>query len=514
MQLLELARYRENYRLEAKAARGGLPRSVWESYSAFANSSGGLILLGVEERADGTLVPVGVSDVSRLLDDFWNTVNNEQKVSVNVLLDEDVRVFEEDGVRIVAIEVPRANRRVKPVYLNDNPKRAFRRNHAGDYLCSYEEIQSMMRDAAAETQDARILPDTPMEHLDAATIERYRIRYRQEHEGHVWNSYEDDAFLESIGGAARDERGALHPTAAGLLMFGQDRWIIREFPHYFLDYREETDASLRWVDRFTSQDGDWSGNLFDFYYRAYSSMKQALKVPFKLEGIHRVDDTPAHVALREALANCLVNANYYERRGVVCVRGAESLSIANPGDFRMDIEDARRPGASDPRNETILRMFSMVKVGERAGSGLSKIYAGWADAGYAEPCYEEEFGPDRTVLRLPLAGVETSAEYLTIRSAEADMNLPKIEVSTEKNRQILSVDRRKEVSLSKGRESLERVYSVLVSLGEAKTAQIASEAGLKISRTNELLRRLVDSGRVIAEGSARARTYRIAPRDS
>lgn len=180
----------------------------------------------------------------------------------------------------------------------------------------------------------------------------------------------------------------------------------------------------------------------------------------------------------------------------------------------MDIEDARRPGASDPRNETILRMFSMVKVGERAGSGLSKIYAGWADAGYAEPCYEEEFGPDRTVLRLPLAGVETSAEYLTIRSAEADKNLPKIEVSTEKNRQILSVDRRKEVSLSKGRESLERVYSVLVSLGEAKTAQIASEAGLKISRTNELLRRLVDSGRVIAEGSARARTYRIAPRDS
>ena len=115
---------------------------------------------------------------------------------------------------------------------------------------------------------------------------------------------------------------------------------------------------------------------------------------------------------------------------------------------------------------------------------------------------------------MPLAGVETSAEYLTIRSAEADKNLPKIEVSTEKNRQILSVDRRKEVSLSKGRGSLERVYSVLVSLGEAKTAQIASEAGLKISRTNELLRRLVDSGRVIAEGSARARTYRIAPRDS
>lgn len=351
----------------------------------------------------------------------------------------------------------------------------------------------MMRDAAAETQDARMLPDTPMEHLDATTIERYRIRYRQEHEGHVWNSYEDAAFLESIGAAAQDEKGVLHPTAAGLLMFGQDRWIIREFPHYFLDYREETDASLRWVDRFTSQDGDWSGNLFDFYYRVYSSMKQALKVPFKLEGIHRVDDTPAHVALREALVNCLVNANYYERRGVVCVRGAESLSIANPGDFRMDIEDARRPGASDPRNETILRMFSMVKVGERAGSGLSKIFAGWEASGYSEPCYEEEFGPDRTVLTLPLSRFESTGRI-------DRENRP--EEST--GRFVGHVDRSIE----------ERILEFLGERTSAKSAEVSAEIGLGKSRTNELLRLLVDSGRVVAEGSARARTYRIAPRKS
>ena len=105
MQLPDLARYRENYRLEAKSARGGLPRSVWESYSAFANSAGGLILLGAEERSDGTLAPTGVSDVFRLLDDFWNTINNEQKVSVNVLLDEDVRVLEEDGVKLLPLRV-------------------------------------------------------------------------------------------------------------------------------------------------------------------------------------------------------------------------------------------------------------------------------------------------------------------------------------------------------------------------------------------------------------------------
>lgn len=64
----------------------------------------------------------------------------------------------------------------------------------------------------------------------------------------------------------------------------------------------------------------WSGNLFDFFFRVNRKLAESLKTPFKLDGIFRVDDTPMHKAVREALANCLFNADYHGVRGVVVRR--------------------------------------------------------------------------------------------------------------------------------------------------------------------------------------------------
>ena len=99
----KIEQYRENNRIEAKKALGGLPKSIWETYSAFANTHGGIILLGVEEWADKSLHTVDLPDPDRLIKEFWDIVNNPNKTSVNVLSSKDVFVQEVDGDRIVVI---------------------------------------------------------------------------------------------------------------------------------------------------------------------------------------------------------------------------------------------------------------------------------------------------------------------------------------------------------------------------------------------------------------------------
>lgn len=139
----------ERVTLECKRAKAEVPKSVWQTYSAFANTIGGLILLGVEEHLEEKDIKkrfeiLGVDDADKIQKDFWNTINSD-KVSNCILTDNDVEVMDVDGVKIVAIHVPQAEWHVKPVFLNGNVyKSTFLRNHEGDYHCSEEAINAMI----------------------------------------------------------------------------------------------------------------------------------------------------------------------------------------------------------------------------------------------------------------------------------------------------------------------------------------------------------------------------------
>ena len=146
----KIEQYRENNRIEAKKALGGLPRSVWETYSAFANTLGGVILLGVAEAGDKSLYSVPLFDPQELVDEFWDMVNDPSVVSANLLQPEDVQILRSGRNPIVAIFVPRAGRRQRPVYVGRDPYTGtYYRRGDGDYRCPRHEVEAMLQDRDA-----------------------------------------------------------------------------------------------------------------------------------------------------------------------------------------------------------------------------------------------------------------------------------------------------------------------------------------------------------------------------
>ena len=145
LNLKRISEYMENNRIEAKTALGGFPESVWETYSAFANTMGGYILLGVSETSAHDFNAVGLPDPEKLLAEFYVMVNDPKKASCNILSPKDLFIAETAGGRIAVIHVPRAKAADLPIYIGGDPRNAYIRKGEGDHRMSDEERQKMLR---------------------------------------------------------------------------------------------------------------------------------------------------------------------------------------------------------------------------------------------------------------------------------------------------------------------------------------------------------------------------------
>ena len=392
---------------EFKSAKGGLPKSLWESYVAMANTDGGNIVLGVED--DGFVS--GLSDAAKMQTNFWNTVNNRGHVSINLLTEQCVRVEKIDSKEVLVIAVPRADRRQRPVFLGQNPLTGtFRRNFEGDYHCSEEEVRRMLADQSDMPADSRILKNFGVDDLHQESPEAYRNRFSAVKPQHPWLELDQIGLLTRLGGwrvdRDNDEEGL---TVAGLLMFGKDE-AIRDpaaIPQYHIDYREKLsdDPAVRWTDRLTI-DGTWVGNLYQFYWQVVKRLTVDLKVPFQLQAnLIRKDDTIVHEAVRESLVNAIIHADYRGLGGIVVENYGNRFELSNPGSLLLSHEQLLTGGVSECRNKSLQKMFQTIGGGEQLGSGIDKIWSGWASQHWRTPRISDRTRPDRVKLALPMTSL-------------------------------------------------------------------------------------------------------------
>ena len=198
--VLEELNLNEDHELECKLATGGLPESIWETYSSFANTNGGTILLGIKEHRDSfTVEGLTEKQIIKYQKDFWSTLNDRNKVSKNILLNHHVNPVPVGDKQILRIDVPAADRHDKPVYIGTDPmKGTYKRDYEGDFLCTEEAVRAMFADQRDVSGDIEVIDEMGLDVLNQDTIKGYRIIFEQLHSGHPWNALENDEFLMRI----------------------------------------------------------------------------------------------------------------------------------------------------------------------------------------------------------------------------------------------------------------------------------------------------------------------------
>lgn len=399
----------ENEELEFKGAKGGFPGSFWETYSAFANTNGGVLVLGIKEKhgllkSDNLLA----TDIDKLQKDLWSGLANRNTTNLNLLNNDDVKSLQVGNSYVLIIKVPRASRDQRPVYVGHDPYGGtYRRGYEGDFKCTRSEVQRMFADAdLTRTTDKRILKGYTIDDIDKESLRQYRQLFNISKPDHVWSTLNDLNFLKQLGAYRRDRiSGEEGFTVAGILMFGKTDAITDDecLPNFFPDYRNETsiNGTERWLDRIYP-DGTWEANLFQFYLRTLPRLQSFLPKPFSIKDNQRIDQSPAHVAIREVFVNLCVHPDYKAEGSLTVIFKNGTYLFSNPGTMLVSQEQFFEGGESVCRNPTLQKMFMMLGPAEKAGSGGAKIIEGWRTNNWKTPFLSERTRPDKVELLLSM----------------------------------------------------------------------------------------------------------------
>ncbi len=372
---------------EVKESRAELPKDIVKTISAFANTNGGYIVLGVKDDR-GRFVISGVENPDKIQNDFITLLRGEK---FNIPLSSKGDVHRIDGKIVLVFRIEEMPRPAKPIYYGGDIRNAFVRLGASTQKASKSEVERMLREASEKTSDSMRLEKFGMESLDNEAIEMFRNALKLERPNHPFTTCGKTEMLLGLQAIDEIKKNKYCLTAAGLLLFGKELKILNQFPSYFIDFmvipaKQGQDVQTRWVERYSSEQ-----SIIQTYVQIYDRLRKRIPVPFalKADGYTRNDDPPSVQAAREALVNLLMHMDYFDAKGAVVKCYDDQILFRNAGCLRFPIERIKQH-LTEPRNPVIAKVFRLLGWADRSGEGIEKITKGWMSMDYDQPVFQDD----------------------------------------------------------------------------------------------------------------------------
>jgi len=237
---------------------------------------------------------------------------------------------------------------------------------------STDEVTSLLSDRQMDN-DTKVLEGYSFDNLDMDSVLDFQARIRNNFHFEQLANLPVEEFVRKIGAyaSARDSSNNSFLTIGGLLFFGKYEAIVQRFPRFQLDYFDKGNSLSiqRYDDRVSTLTNRL--NIWQFFNSVFPKIMATAKSKFELnDKMERVDDSNSlEVAVREALINTLMHANYYQGERTIITNYPNYYLFENPGEMLVTPREFFTTFTSKARNSLISSWFVMLGLGERAGTG-------------------------------------------------------------------------------------------------------------------------------------------------
>jgi ATP-dependent DNA helicase RecG len=252
--------------------------------------------------------------------------------------------------------------------------------------------------------------------ISQAKLEKYLVRRKEARTNAAYWDLPFEQILKQLQIVVEVD-GVLHPTLAGLLMFGiypqifELQLFIAYLQFYGTTTTEEAPSGERFLDN-----RKFEGTLDEMVDNAVSYVMANMRKGSLIRGVIR-EDIPEYpeVALREAIVNALAHRDYshFVRGSHIQVRMfADRLEVENPGGLYGRVTIDKLHEGQSTRNRLLMHLMEDVHLVENRGSGIDAMLDAMQKRGLPAPVFEDRRTAflvkfyQRTPVEVPLADEE------------------------------------------------------------------------------------------------------------